>query len=146
MAKRKMTDDEILAQIPLSRKRAQRELRNEPHASAVRFSAAQRCLQLTLTNGAILSVPVGLIASLAKATNKDLTDVSVSPAGIAIRLDRLDEDLSVAGLAKVALGSRVLMQASGSAGGSARTRSKALAARRNGLKGGRPRKAATQAV
>jgi len=99
-----------------------------------------RRIQVTLTNGALLSVPVDLIASLRQAEDKDLAGVSVGVAGVGVRWEGLDEDLSIAGLARMALGGRILLQASGAAGGSVRTAAKAVAARRNGKKGGRPRK------
>lgn len=142
MVKSQMTDGQILAQIPLARKRALHSIRSEPHAASVNFKPTSRSLHVTLTNGAALTIPVELVSSLAHASNKELADVSIGPAGIALHWDKLDEDLSVAGLARLVLGDRVLLQASGSVGGSARTKAKAMASRRNGQKGGRPRKAA----
>jgi hypothetical protein len=137
MAKRALTDREILAQLPAARKRGQAD---HPRAAAARYDRLHRRIQVTLTNGALLSVPVDLIASLRQAEDKDLAGVSVGVAGVGVRWEGLDEDLSIAGLARMALGGRILLQASGAAGGSVRTAAKAVAARRNGKKGGRPRK------
>jgi hypothetical protein len=142
MAKHLMTDDDILAQVPAARQRARRARLTHPHAAAVRFERAGRRLHVQLTNGAALVIPVELIASLRDATDQDLATVSVGAAGIGLRWEGLDQDLTIAGLAKVALGSRVLLRASGSVGGAARTPAKIRAARRNGRKGGRPRKVA----
>jgi hypothetical protein len=64
--------------------------------------------------------------------------VEVGPAGVGLPWDALDVDLSVVGLARLVLGSSALMRAAGSAGGSARSPAKAAAARKNGLRGGRP--------
>jgi len=142
MARHLMTDDEILAQVPAARQRARRARLTHPHAAAVRFERAGRRLHVQLTNGAALVIPVELIASLRDATDQALATVSVGAAGIGLRWEGLDQDMTIAGLAKVALGSRVLLGASGAAGGAARTPAKVRAARRNGRKGGRPRKVA----
>ena len=142
MARHLTTDDDILAQVPAARQRARRARLMHPHAAAVRFERAGRRLHVQLTNGAALVIPVELIASLRNATDQALATVSVGAAGIGLRWESLDQDLTIAGLAKVVLGSRVLLGASGAAGGAARTPAKIRAARRNGRKGGRPRKVA----
>lgn len=137
MARRMIADDDILAQLPAARRRAHA---SHPVASKARYERAHRRLHVTLTNGATLLVPIDLIASLRQASDLDLSEVSVGVAGVGLRWERLDEDLSISGLARVALGRQVLLQASGAAGGAARTVAKARASRANGLKGGRPRK------
>lgn len=139
MSKRKVTDSEILAQIPAARRRA---VAAEPRAVRVRYDRAGRRFAVTLTNGVVLTVPADLIASLRHAADSDLGTVRVGVAGLSLRWEPLDEDLSIAGLAAVAMGRGLLLRASGSAGGSARTPAKARAARENGKKGGRPRQTA----
>jgi hypothetical protein len=136
MNKRRLTDAEVLAQIPAARARARA---TEPVARDVTFERAARQIRLLLTNGVSITVPLRLIKSLDRATDAALEKVRVGAAGISIRWDSLDEDLSIVGLAALALGTRTLMRASGAAGGSARSRAKAIAARVNGRKGGRPR-------
>lgn len=142
MAKRSLSDAEILAQVPAARQRAQRKLLTEPHAQRARFDKGHRTLHVMLTNGAAFQIPIDLIPALKAVSGKELADVKVGPAGVGLRWERLDADLSVAALASAALGSTVLLRAAGSLGGSARTRAKQRAARRNGQKGGRPRKTA----
>ena len=137
MARRVIRDEDILAQIPAARRRGNA---SHPVAATARYERAHRRLHVTLTNGATLLVPIDLIASLSRATDLDLADVSVGVAGVGLRWDRLDEDLSMSGLARVALGPQVLLRASGAAGGASRTAAKSQASRINGLKGGRPRK------
>jgi hypothetical protein len=117
-------------------------LRTEPHANRARFDKGQRTLHVVLTNGAAFEVPVDLVSALAAASDKELAEVEVGPAGAGLRWESLDTDLSVATLASAALGATVLLRAAGSLGGSARTRAKKRAARLNGMKGGRPRKTA----
>jgi hypothetical protein len=137
---KKLSDSEILAQIPAARRRALKALRAEPHAKGVRYSRRQRLLHIELTNGAAFAIPIELIPGLDEASDRALSDVSVGPAGVGIRLERLDADLSVASLARMAFGPAVLLSAAGAAGGASRTNAKARAARVNGLRGGRPRK------
>jgi hypothetical protein len=137
MAKRTVRDAEILAQIPAARRRARV---SHPLAAMARYQRTHRRVQVTLTNGATLVVPIDLIASLRTATDAALADVAVGIGGVGLRWERLDEDLSIAGLARIALGRQVLLSASGAAGGASRTAAKVEASRANGLKGGRPRK------
>jgi hypothetical protein len=137
MSKSRLSDSAILAQLPAARRRANAE---EPRAERVRYDRAGRRFQVTLTNGVVLTVPADLIASLRHAADHDLGAVRVGVAGLSLRWEPLDEDLSIAGLAAAAMGRRLLLRASGAAGGSARTAAKARAARENGKKGGRPRR------
>ena len=140
MAERPITDTDVLAQIPAARRRAQRALTNQPHVASASYDAPSRLLQVTLTNGAMVVLPVDLIGSLRVASDQDLAQVTVGVAGVGLRWSRLDEDLSIAGLLHLAFGSRNLLRASGAAGGAARSPAKIAAARSNGAKGGRPRK------
>ncbi len=135
-----LTDRAILAQIPAARRRAHRAQISEPLAAAAHFERSGRRLHVTLSNGAALVIPIQLIASLRKASDAELATVSVGAAGIGLHWEGLDEDLTIAGLAQIALGTRTLFRASGSAGGSVRTPAKIRASQRNGRKGGRPRK------
>lgn len=139
MAKTRVSDDTILAQIPAAKRRAERSRRSQPHAAEARYERAGRRLHLTLTNGAVIVLPVSLIPSLRAKADRDLAEVTVGPAGVGLRWERLDEDLSVSGLLRFVVGSRMLLRASGAAGGGARSLAKIRAARLNGAKGGRPR-------
>ena len=131
-----VSDSEILAQIPAARRRAQRD---NLRAVEVRYDRARRRLHVTLANGTGLVVPIDLIASLQRAADHDIAEVMVGVAGISLRWERLDEDLSMSGLVELAVGRRALLRAAGAAGGASRTAAKVRASRLNGLKGGRPR-------
>ena len=139
MAKSQVSDAEILAQIPAATARASRSRRAKPHAQSARYDRATRMLRVDLTNGATFMLPVSLIPALARASDVALAKVEVAPAGIGLHWEQLDVDLTVAGLARAAFGTRALMQAAGAAGGQVRSAAKAVAARENGKKGGRPR-------
>lgn len=112
----------------------------KPHAKAVRYSIATRMVTVTLTNGASFSVPSAMIPGLADARDAALRAVTVGPAGVGLCWAALDVDVSVVALARLVLGSHTLMRAAGAAGGAVRSRAKAVAARENGRKGGRPPK------
>lgn len=142
MARARLTDREVLAQIPAAEARARRAHALEPHAIAAHYDRRTRTLRVTLTNGGGFTIPVALIAELRRLTDQDIATVRVGAAGVALRWARLDIDLSVAGLARTLFGAAALMRVAGAAGGSVRSTSKAAAARRNGRKGGRPAKVA----
>lgn len=139
MARTRTSEADIRAQIPAAIKRALRAQRDEPHAKYASYDPGRRMLHVELTNGSVLSVPVAIIPDLAGTSDEQLAAVEVGPAGVALRWAAIDADLSVAGLARLALGAKVLLRAAGAAGGMARSRAKAEAARQNGRKGGRPR-------
>ena len=81
---------------------------------------------------------------LQHATREDLAEIAVEALGLGIRFPRLDADLYVPALLEGVLGSKSWMAARlGAAGGRVRGGAKAAAARDNGRRGGRPRKAAT---
>jgi hypothetical protein len=138
MAMRTLTDEEILAQIPAARRRA---ARSHAPAIAARFDRAHRRLHVTLANGSALLVPVDLIPTLRQASDAVLAQVEVTPAGLGVEWPAINQDILVTGLVRLALGRRMLLQASGAAGGASRSAAKVKASRRNGRKGGRPRKA-----
>ena len=146
MTRPSLSDRQVLAQVPAARRRATRARLSTPHADQVRYDRSSRQLHIQLTNGAALAIPVVLVPSLRAASDRDLGDVTVGPAGVGLRWERLDADLTVAGLVRLVLGTQVLLRVAGSVGGAARTTAKARAARLNGLKGGRPRNAAAKSA
>lgn len=139
MAKHRISDTELLAQAPAAEARARRSLRTMPHAAAARYERTKRILRVELTNGTGFSLPISLVPELSKAPDAALAEVEVGAAGLGLHWERLDVDLSVAGLARLVLGAHTLLRAAGAAGGSSRSGAKAEAARANGRKGGRPR-------
>lgn len=142
--KRVPTDAEILAKIPAAVAAAQKADRTEPRAAAASYLRQTGRVRIDLTNGCAFEFPAALAQGLAGAEPDDLAQVEVYPGGEGLRWDRLDVDLSVPGLLAGAFGGegwmRQLGRRMGQKGGSARTESKAAAARENGKRGGRPRK------
>ena len=138
-----MTDaqDGFGAQFEAARQRGDERLRG-PHAVAVRYDAGRGRVIVTLSTGIELGLLPRDVEGLAGASAADLRVVEVDAMGLGIHFPRLDADLYVPALLEGVLGSRSWMAARlGAAGGQARSPAKTAAARENGRRGGRPRKA-----
>ncbi len=140
MAKHRVTDADILAQIPAARARETEARQWEPRAKAARYDRAARRITVDLTNGAHVAIPVERIPELQDAASEDVAAVEVSPSGEALHWERLDADYSVPDLLLVLLGPKAWRSALARAAGRVSTPRKRRAAKRNGAKGGRPRK------
>ena len=140
MANRRVTDAEIVAQIPAARKREARERRQGLRAVSARYQRATHRVVLELTNGYSFAFPVTTIRALNPATPAQLAAVEIDPSGGALRWDSLDVDVSVPGLLLSALGVEERLRHLASLAGRVSTDAKARAARANGRKGGRPPK------
>ncbi|MGH7533294.1 MAG: DUF2442 domain-containing protein [Gemmatimonadales bacterium] len=134
---KRLTDQEVLAQVPAARRRADRRTA-EPRIVAGRYDASREQVIVSLSNDATLALPVALIAPLAHATHAVRRELLIRAAGLGIGWPQLDLDVSLPGLAQLLCGTRTLQRAAGSAAGSVRSAAKTAAARRNGRRGGRP--------
>jgi hypothetical protein len=119
------------------RYRAMREA--GPFAAAARYDRATDRIVIDLTNGATFSFPPRLGQGLADGKPDDLAEIELSGDGYGVHWPRLDADLTVPGLLRGVFGTARWMA---SLAGRTTSPAKAAAARRNGAKGGRPRKAA----
>jgi len=82
---------------------------------------------------------------LEEASDDALAEVEILGLGFGLHWERLDVDLSVPGLLAGLFGTKTYMDRERAAhAGSATSLAKAAAARRNGAKGGRPRKWASE--
>ena len=76
------------------------------------------------------------------SSTAELAEIEISPTAFGLHWPRLDADLYLPGLLDGVLGSRRWMaRVMGRAGGAAISPAKQTAARENGRRGGRPRKA-----
>jgi hypothetical protein len=99
-------------------------------------------LQLHLTNDCTVSIPVQCIEGLSGASDAARADVTINGIGSGLHWPELDLDLSVAGLLAGVFGTDKWMNRQrASHAGAAHSAAKSAAARTNGAKGGRPRKA-----
>ena len=97
-----------------------------------------------LSTGVQIAFPVRLVESLAGASVDQLSEIEISVTGLGLHWPRLDADLYVPGLMQGIFGPQARTVAElGAAGGRVTSVAKALAARENGRKGGRPRRKAT---
>lgn len=144
MAERRLTDADIVAQIPAARAREARERKQGLRAISAKYDRTARRVVLELTNGYSFAFPVASIRALDGGTPAQLAAVEIDPSGGALRWDSLDADLSVPGLLLSALGVEERLRHLASLAGRVSTDAKARAARSNGLKGGRPAKRAAK--
>jgi hypothetical protein len=111
----------------------------EPRAVSARCDRALGRVVIELTNGCTFSFPPRLAQGLENATEDQLAQVELLGAGYGLHWEALDADLSVPNLLAGLLGTKAYMARRA---GQATSPAKAAAARANGARGGRPRKAA----
>lgn len=130
-----LTDTEIDAAL----KRGRAASVTEPRAASVRYDRTLGRIVIDLTNGCTFSFPPKLAQGLEAATEDQLAQVEILGAGYGLHWEALDADLSVPGVLAGLLGTQAHMARRA---GQATSPAKAAAARANGARGGRPRKAA----
>ncbi len=119
-------------------------VRGEGHAVSARYDRRRARIVVALNTGLELTFPARMAQGLAGADADDLADIEISGAGLGLHWPKLDADLYIPALMQGIFGSKAWMARElGASGGRARTPSKIAASRRNGQKGGRPRKTAT---
>lgn len=135
-----MNNVEFERQFTKATQRGDKFLTHEPRAAGVRYDRRTRKVVLELNNGCTLLVPPELAEGLRGASPTDLTGAQILGPGTTVSWPKLDVQFSVAGLLAGIFGTRTWMAEIGRAGGHARSLAKSRASRRNGAKGGRPRK------
>lgn len=128
-----LTDAEIDAAIERGREAQARE----PRARVAKFDEATDRILIDLTNGTSVAIPTRLLQGVAGATAAEIAEVRVEGRGYGLHWEALDVDLSVPELLVGVFGTRSYMARRA---GQAKSKAKSSAARRNGAKGGRPRK------
>lgn len=122
------------------RRRAVR-LVSEPLATRVRYEPNADTIVVEMNNGAALVIPRRLMQGLSGASAAQLQRGSVSGHGTALEWPDVDADFTVISLLSGIYGGRRWMSELARHAGSRTSKAKTEAARRNGAKGGRPRKA-----
>lgn len=128
------------AELDAADQRGREYLSSTPLAASARYDAATKRLVVELKNGSTFMVPASLVQGLADATDDQRSDIEVWGEGYALRWEQLDLDFTVPGLISGVFGTKRYMA---SLAGRATSPAKSAAARANGAKGGRPRKAAS---
>lgn len=142
MAKRRRSKAEILAQIPAARAREERARSAGRRAVSAHYDRRTGRIMMELTSGYVFGFPARSIPALARATAEQLAAVELSPGGSGLHWEELDADLSVPGLLLSSVGRSHKLSELARLAGRGKSPAKAAAARANGVKGGRPRKAA----
>lgn len=108
----------------------------EPRALPVSYNPTIGHVVVKLANGCIFSFPHGLVEGLQQADKTELASVEVLGNGTGLHWEGLD--LSLQGLLSGIFGTKAYLAQHA---GRTRSPAKAAAAKKNGRKGGRPRKA-----
>ena len=110
----------------------------EAHAKSARYDRKSDRIVVELESGATFAFPPRLVEGLTEATSDELADIELLGDGYGLHWEQLDVDYTVPGLVNGVFGTARWMAARA---GRATSPAKAEAARTNGAKGGRPRKA-----
>ena len=136
----KYTDAEIDGQIRDATLEAQKASKREPRAKNAYYDKERRQIVLELSNGHSLGLNPEHFPELAHARPDQLEKVEITPGGIGLHWETLDVDYRVPELVLGVLGPDAWKQELARKAGQVVSAAKANAARRNGLKGGRPPK------
>lgn len=139
MAKHKAVTTD--AEIDRAIKRA-RALQIEPRVINLEYKSGPGLdlLILKLENGHRHVIPREDLQGLEKATKEQIANVEIIGNGMGLHWPALDVDHYVPNLLKRVYGTRRWMAEIGRRGGAASSAAKRRASRKNGLKGGRPRR------
>ena len=114
----------------------------DPVAITVEHVPGLNLLLVALSNRRRLVLPVEDLQGLEHATPEQLAKCELVGRGTGISFPALDADFYLPALIEGVYGTRRWMAELGRKGGGARTEAKRHAARKNGAKGGRPKKVA----
>ena len=116
--------------------RAREADRIEPRAESATYDPKQALVLVILRGGFAFGFPPRAVDGLQSATAQELSQLRISPSGDGLHWEGLDVDVSLKGLITGALN---LREWAPRIMGQIRSEAKARAARKNGMKGGRPR-------
>lgn len=123
--------------------RGREMLAQQPRAASARYDRVSGRVVIELVNGCSYAFPARLVQDLQGAAEDELARVEVDGLGFNLHWPSLDADLYVPALLAGVFGTRDWMTRElARVAGRATSPAKAAAARANGAKGGRPRKAA----
>ena len=131
-------------QIDSAIARARQFEANDPRVIRVQYEAKEDLVSLYFDDGFKVSIPRRQLQGLERANQSRLSKIEIVGNGTGLHWPFLDVDHYVLGLLEHRFGTKRWMNEIGRRGGLIKSEAKTKAARRNGLKGGRPRLAAVQ--
>lgn len=117
--------------------------RTEPRARSASFDAGRRLVLVELATGYVFGFAPERVSELARARAEQLATIRISPSGDGLHWDELDAHVSLNALMEEGLN---LREWAPRYLGRLTSEAKARAARANGTRGGRPRKATGTAL
>ncbi len=132
----KFDDPDLARAIEAGRRRHASRL----HAVSARYIAKGDLVEFVLDEGVIVRYPRSKIEELASVPATLMQDLTISPRGSALELDAADVHVDIHGLLASLLSPSHMAKELARHGRRTTSKSQAEAARRNGQKGGRPRK------
>jgi len=131
------------AALNAAERRGEAMLNSVPRARVARYETETGRVVLELMNGCTYSFPTALVQGLRDVAPDDLAEVEIDGVGFNLQFPSIDVDLYIPSLLSGIFGTRAWMTRElARIAGSATSPAKSAAARANGAKGGRPRKAA----
>jgi Protein of unknown function (DUF2442) len=128
-------------EFELANQRARRKRDRIPWAISAHYDRNSRRIVVGLNTQMDVAFPTSIVQGLENAKPSQLEFIEISPSGFGLRFPKLDADLYLPALLEGFFGSRRWMAARlGALGGSAKSEAKAAASRKNGRRGGRPKK------
>lgn len=137
------SNTEMDREIDRALARGRRRAVTEPQARRARYDRRTGRVVVDLTNGCSFVFPARSLQGLARASEAELADIEILGSGHGLHWPALDADFTVSGLLMGVFGTRAWMMSElARRAGQTKSKRKAAAARANGRKGGRPRRAA----
>jgi hypothetical protein len=116
----------------------------DPRVAKVQYEEKEDLVSLYFADGLKVSIPRMQLQGLEEANQSQLSKIEIVGDGTGLHWPLLDVDHYVLGLLEHRFGTKRWMNEIGRRGGLVKSVAKSKAARRNGLKGGRPRISALQ--
>lgn len=135
------TEAQFMAEVAEARQRAETETPDDTRISGARYDEASGRVVIDLANEMTLMVPAHRLQALAGAKPEDLEQIEILGTHT-LDWPSIDQQVYVPDLLRGIYGTRHWMAELGRHGGKIKSAAKSAAARANGKKGGRPRKAA----
>ena len=126
-------------QIDSTISRARQFETRDPRVVKAQYDADEDLVSLWFADELRISIPRKQLQGLDRANRTQLSKIEIVGQGTGLHWPLLDADHYVLGLLEHRFGTKQWMNEIGRRGGLAKSKAKSKAARRNGLKGGRPR-------